>query len=82
MVGRWEEGPLCDPRSELPLERRARIVCEDNKWDEKKNASYYFSKLGTFVRYHCSRVAKETLVSIRKTQSQLPQLSSDAVGFH
>ena len=36
VVGRGEEGPLCDPGSELLLGGRARgEECEDNKWDEE-----------------------------------------------
>ena len=35
-VGSEEEGPLCDPGSELLLGRSARVAREDNKWDEEK----------------------------------------------
>ena len=34
-VGREEEGPLCDPGSELLLGGSARVV-RDNKWDDGK----------------------------------------------
>ena len=36
MVGRGEEGPPCDPGSELLLGKGAREKCEDNEWDGKK----------------------------------------------
>ena len=36
VVGRGEEGPLCDPGSELLLEGARGEQCEDNKWDGKK----------------------------------------------
>ena len=41
-----EEGPLCDPGSELPLGGSARreSKCDDNKWGEEKK---YFENKST-----------------------------------
>ena len=36
VVGRGEEGPLCDPGSELLLGGSAE-KCEHSKWEEEKN---------------------------------------------
>ena len=36
VVRRGEEGPLCDPGSELLLGGSARVVREDNRWGEEK----------------------------------------------
>ena len=39
VVGRGEEGPPCDPGSELLLGGSARVSREDAKWDEAKKRS-------------------------------------------
>ena len=35
VVGRGEEGQQCDPGSELLLGGSARVVCDDNIWNEQ-----------------------------------------------